>query len=466
MEIYVRSDGSLGVKEGRASGTPDTLGIYTAGGLFGVPGMHPSLVNAMVGPMGVEKLFRWVASDETNPIYDALVYIGSTGHSQDGLCADCGKPQFRECAQTAVFGRFCQQTEEIAFDQIGLRYNQGVPRMAMFGPITDPNGQVIVPQGGEIKDAFMLSVAGAAYNLRMLVGQVMWSGNPAANNGGYHEFSGLALVVNTSKVDAITGLDCNSLDSIMLNYGSSIVGATGSPSILSYIRSLLNAIRYRAAGANLNADSATTTLVMRPEVWDAVAAAAACEYGLQCNVGATTYNNAMEIAKIRDQYLSGMYLTIDGRNYPVLLDNLMPVTTTAYGTGTRWCSDIYALTTDIEGQTVMWGEYQDFNATASSIISEMRSSFGATPVAVTDGGRFAHAATFSGGFCMDVRTLTKPRILSTMPQLSGRVQNVCVVPMDNALWPAATGSGLYNELTGGASKKSYLDLYHDWESQS
>jgi hypothetical protein len=275
--------------------------------------------------------------------------------------------------------------------------------------------------------------------------------------------AGLQLIVNTGKNDVISGLDCNALDSYLLDYGSNVVGATGSTSILAYLAGLIRSIRYRAAGANFSADGLVTNLVMHPAVWEQVAQAVACEYGLVCNVGSTTQQDAMRVADVRDRFIGESILRIDGKDYPVVLDNLIPHTVTAYGNGPKYCSDIYAITTMVDGREVAWGEYQDFNVTGGRALAELKSMFGATLIAVTDGGRFVHAPTTQGGFCFDVRTVTKPRLIFEMPWLSGRVQNVCVVPVGT--YPGPTGSGLYGEVDGGASTKPYLGLYYDWESQ-
>jgi hypothetical protein len=443
----------------RATGTPDANAgsIYGQGGLFGVPGVNPVLVNAMVNPIGIDRILQWVGTDEEQPLYDALVYIGSTGHTQESGCATCGKPYWRECMQTAVFGRFCQQTPEMQFDQIGTRLNRGVPRMSLYGSITDPTGSVLVAQGQEIRDVFALSVASVAYNLRMIHGQMLWTGNPVNNAGGYQEFKGFDLLINTGHFDAITGLACNALDSYISDFGSAVVGDTGSPSIVTAISGMLRSINYRISGMGKNSEGATTYLVMSPMHWEVVARAWACEYGLTCNVGATVAQDALEIAALRDQFMSTMQIPVDGRMYPVVLDNLMATTQAAYGNTTKFCGDIYAITTTLEGETIIWGEYQNFETTGGAVIADLRALFGATPIAVTDGGKFLHAPTFSGGICFDVRTFTKPRLIARMPQLSGRLQNVCVVPVGT--YPAPTGSGLYGELTGGSSIKPNLYVY-------
>ncbi|NIQ81014.1 MAG: hypothetical protein GTN93_23540, partial [Anaerolineae bacterium] len=289
--IRVRSDGVLVLDQGggspiapyRATGTPTgTSPLYGAGGLFGICGVDPVLVNACVSPIGIESWLTWVASDIESPIYDALTQIESSGYAQSGMCTDCGRPSFRECAQTACFGRVCQMTNEHALDQLGMRMNPGVPRMALFGNITDAAGNVLIPQGQPIQDAFTLEVMGAAYNLRHLVAQYLWTGNPANNLGGHWEFPGFQIIVNTGKVDALTGIACNGLDSYLFPYNA-IIGAAGAGSIVDFFTSAYRTLRFRMEGGGFDARSADMRIWMHPRHWDCVADAYACLYGLVCN---------------------------------------------------------------------------------------------------------------------------------------------------------------------------------------
>lgn len=456
--LLVDAAGNVPVK---ASGTPSGLApMYGAGGLFGVPGVDPTLINACVGPMGVEKAFRWYGSEYESPMYDALSYIGSTGYTQTGMCSDCGTPSFKECIQSACFGRVCQMTNEHAFDELGLMMNRGVNRMAMHGAITDPAGNVLLAQGQQLTDRFTLDLIGAAYNLRFRVGQLMWAGNPSANVGGAWQFEGLALLINTGKFDKLTGIACPALDSYLANYNSNIVGVAGSPSIVTSTAGVARTLRYRLLTANFNPEDAITYVVMHPIHWDTICDAWACEYGLVCpntNASAATRNDAMRIAEFRDDLMRRMVVKIDGKEYPVLLDNLIPLTTGSYGTQTTFCGDIYFLTTMVGGMEVMYGEFQNLQNTTRETLAWFRQMFGMQPISVTDGGRFAHAPTTSGGFCFDGRILTKPRIIAKMPWTSGRLRNVCVIP--TGFYPDVTSSGGLYEREGGPSSKPYLGMY-------
>jgi hypothetical protein len=468
LNLVMRDDGTLAVRGAgasfRASGAADATPMYMEGGLFGVSGMHPQVIAAVVNPVGIQSWFQWVPVTEDSPIYDALVYIGTTTTAQSSPCAECGKPEFRECSQTAVLGRYCQQTEEFQIDEIGRKMNRGVPEIALFGSITDPAGNVLIAQGEPISDRFVLNTKAVGYNLAMDVGQELWVGDgTVAGAGGRKRMIGMQTIVNTGKQDALTQEDCEMLDSYLDDYESNVIGADGSPSILAALRAMVRSINYRIMGMNISPDTADQAFVMSMRAWEQVAEAAACEYGLVCaDNSAPTRQDAVATRQRAEEWMNQRYLILDGKRYSIMIDNLKPYTHSAVGNNERFCEDIYFLTKSIGGKTVFWGEYQDFNQTAGNTISWLRRQFGAADFAITDGGKFLHAPTVHGGYCFDVRTIVKPRLICTMPQLQGRLQNVCYYPEGS--YPDPTGSGGDYELSGGvtdARGKPYLGLYDE-----
>jgi hypothetical protein len=341
-----------------------------------------------------------------------------------------------------------------------MRANKNVPRIALFGNITDPAGNVIIPQGQKIDNMFTLELMAAAYNLRRYLGVILWSGNPSANLGGYWEHPGLYLLINTGKADVNSGIACNGLDSLIVNYGSAVIGAAGAPNIVTSISSIIRSIRYRVMTMGKNEDTMETYIVMHPIHWDQVSTAWACGYGLACqNYVPTMNNDAMALARLRDQFIRTMRLPVDGVEYPVVLDNQIPLTTTPVGNQTAFCGHISVLTTRLDGEEILWGEYQDLNKTAGSVIQWFRSMFGSAPFAISDGGRFLYTATNHNGWCFDGRLLAKRRVLARMPQVSGRLTNVCAIP--TGFYPDVTGSGGLYERDGGTSQKPYLGIYGD-----
>jgi hypothetical protein len=208
---------------------------------------------------------------------------------------------------------------------------------------------------------------------------------------------------------------------------------------------------------------------MHPTLWDCVADAWACEYGIVCQTGATVANDALAVANLRDRFVNDMFLTIDGLRYPVTLDNGITVTNTSSGNTPVRCSTIYVITRILPGApavpdspgngVITYGEFQDMGASAAATLRWFTSQFGSVPVSVTDGGRFAVAPTTSGGWCFDARILTKPRLRMLMPWTSGRLTNVCCAPLGT--YPDVSGSGGIYEVDGGTSFVPENYLYGD-----
>ena len=458
----------MGGAVAKASGTPVSTYLYSEGGLFGSCKNDPVLINAVVGPMGYEAKLQWFGTIFENPIVESLTYIGTSTYAQSTVCGDCGVPEIRRCSQSSCFGRICQMTNEMQFDELGLKANQNVATLALFGNVTDPAGNVIIGQGQQISNLFTLELAAVAYNLRRQVGVDMWTGNPAGNAGGRRFMTGFDLLINTGHSDALTGVACDALDSTISNYANQVVGQAGSDSIVAEVSGILRSILYRIQTAGFSEDGAIIDIVMHPTLWDCVADAWACEYGLRCASATVAnekimQNDALAVAQLRDEFKNGLFLRIDGRNYPVTLDNGIAVTNRPVGNVTARCSSIYVITRVLPGApnggVITYGEYQDMAASGSEAMAYFQRNFGAVPVTVTDGGRFAHAPTTHGGFCFDARVLTKPRLRMLMPQLAGRVTNVCCIT--TGTYPDVTGSGGIYEVDGGPKFTPPNYLYGD-----
>jgi len=271
--------------------------------------------------------------------------------------------------------------------------------------------------------------------------------------------------------DALTGLACDALDSVVDTYANNVVGAAGSPSIVSSVSAIMRSIRYRISMAGFGLGGVQTDIVMHPTMWDCIADAWACEYGLSCqstSASITMNNDALALARLRDGFIADGMLPIDGIRYPVILDNGIAVTNRPYGNETARCSTIYVITRVVPGAppvpdspgggVVTYGEYQDLNATGGAAIRQFGGMF--NHLQVTDGGRYVVAAQESGGYCVDLKILSKPRLRMLMPWTSGRLTNVCCVPAGT--YPDVSGSGgVYEFSSHGATTSPPNYLYGD-----
>lgn len=441
----------------KATGAPTTSPyLYSEGGLFGRCDGNSTLINALVGPIGFEKVLTWIGTDTEKEFVSAWTDIVINAGEQSTVCGSCATAAMRACDQFYCFGRFCRQTQELQFDRIGTRANAGVPIRNLFGAISGPMGETLVPQGAAITDDFYVQTSLVGYAIRLKLAQMLWNGNPTNNAGAYAEFNGFQNLVNTGKYDAYTQIACNALDSFLLNFANNAPTADGTYAIRSWFHRMVNQFRVRANGAGMDWDTAQMYIVMTPNLWDCIAKVYACAGVDLCTVSGQNRVNvdANQAQNRYEQYLSSMQLPIDGKMYPVVLDNLIPETA---GQANGICSDIYFITTEISGRTITYGQYQDFNKTFGRVNDELRAMFGGSPIAITDNGRYAVIMDNVRG-CFDVQAVVKPRLVAEMPQLMGRIRNVCCSVLGQP-FPDATASGRVYPLGGGRTLGQVSTLY-------
>ena len=76
----------------KASGSPiSPSNLYGKTGLFGRCDGPSTLVNAMVGPYGVESILDWVGNNTENEFVDTIKGISEEGSEQSAVCGDCVK---------------------------------------------------------------------------------------------------------------------------------------------------------------------------------------------------------------------------------------------------------------------------------------------------------------------------------------------------------------------------------------
>lgn len=443
----------------KAGGTPIGSYLYEAGGLFGRCDGAMTLINALVGPVGFEKYLLWTGTDTEKEFVDAWTDIVISSGEQTAVCGDCKTTTMKACAQFYCFGRFCRQSQELQFDRIGLRANSGVPIKNLFGAISGPTGEILVPMGSAISDDFYTQSALVGYAMRLKNAQMLWTGNPNNNTAAYQEYKGFQTIVNTGKFDSYTEQYCDALDAFLVNVNYNALTAddsiTTSARLLS--RRMVQQFRRRAEGAGLDWDTSTMYIVMTPNQWDCFARVYACSGVDLCNSLRTAAQLNVDASQVQaryEEYLTRMAIPIDGRWYPVVLDSQIPETT---GQPNGVCSDIYFITTELSGRTVTYGQYQDFNKTYGRVRNELTAMFGSDDIAITDNGRFAVIRDNVRG-CFDIQMIVKPRLVAEMPQLTGRLQHVCCNVVAEP-FPDPSGSGRVYAPSGGRTTTPVPTLY-------
>jgi hypothetical protein len=454
-------------KHDSPTGTPSTPYYHGPGGLFGVLGLERDIISTRVQPMG---LAGSLPARATNYLYPRFPYLtgfqATTGDDPDGVCDDgpvAGAA--KACVQTADFGRYTYMTRELELNHLGQRINRGEFDDLML--VNDPllSGEGIFP-GVSINPALAREVlmrfveVGVAFQNKLA--PQLWIGNPANNsaNGGYAEFPGLDILIGTSKIDAITGVACPSLASDVKDFNYQHIDDDTS-NIVNVMTYMLRYLKWNASRMNLA--PATWTVVMRPELFYELTAVWPCAYmTYRCSglsEDAVLSAEARDMLAMRDAMRAGMYLTVDGENWPVALDDGITEessTTNANVPEAHFSSNIYVVPrTVVGGRIVTFWEFYDYtSAMQGASDGGYQSDFW------TDSGRFLWHRKPSLNWCVQWISKIEPRIILQTPQLAGRLNNVVYSPLQHTRTPFPNDP--YNLNGGVTSGYPNTRPYSEW----
>lgn len=464
---------SLGQKHTTPTGTPSTPYYTGPGGLFGVQGLERDLFSTRIIPIGLASSLPALGSNMMNPLFAYLTgFLAETGTIKDGVCDD---PQIagpgKSCLQTAQYGRYEFMTRELELNRLGQQIDRGEFQdlRLVNDPILTETGSIITPNvSGSLmlnREVLMRFIE-LGISFQNLLSRQLYIGNPANNSagGGYKEFPGLDILINTGKVDALTGTTCPSLDSDIKDFNYAQVDASGGDTIVNTLVYLLRYLRHIADRTNLS--PVTWSLVMRRELFWELTAVWPCSYlTYRCSFRATDGTivqnvSATDQIAMRDAMRNGMYITIDGENYPVVLDDSIPEdtnTTNANVTSGCFASDIYVVPRTIRGgMSVLYWEYYNYSGSVMQGIND--GNYGDD--FWTDGGRFLWHKKPPVNWCVQWIAKTELRVILRTPQLAGRLLNVQYCPLQHTRDPFPDDP--YHVNGGVSTARPGPSLYSDW----
>jgi hypothetical protein len=428
-----------------ATGNPSGPYTHGPGGLFGVRGLSRDIVSThtqFTGSLGEQLSIR--ASNETTPLFPYITgFIRSDQQEKDGICDDPPEAgNFKTCIQTTVFGRKEFKSREFEISGTGKVINRGE-----FDDLRIVNSPLVNQMGGLLQNIFpavsgdrAISVGqemlirmieiGVAYQ-RWLCPQV-FTGNPANSSagGGYKEFMGLDLLISRTKIDAETGQACPSLYSDVKDFNYKTVEDAAEPDIYRTLSTMMYILERKAIQQNLN--PAEHVLVMRSQLFWELTRFWPIRYNTEGGglSQAGLDNLFLENVRMRDAMRNGQYLTINSRQYRVVLDDCIMEETTADNAAIPlggYASDIYIVPITARGgtlRTTYW-EYFDFR---QNVLPQMEG----LPVWFwSDDGVFLWTMGAPKNWCLDVSSQFQPRLIMRTPQLAGRLQNVTYIPLQH-----------------------------------
>lgn len=442
----------------KQAGAPIVPPWYGQQGLFGCR-ESDILINASVNDIGIAGWLNWYPSIYRNREQGILSQMSkdTTDTKQTGPCTTCPSYEFKGCSMSWCFGRLCCETPELLADDMGVLPHENVRIRRWYGAV--PGG----PQGSVIGRDDEWAMVMAALCLRGHNAQLMWPGDPANNAalGGYMEFKGLDLLINTGYVDVVTGATCNAADSDVKAFNRRIVCESPQVNpwnIYQYMVQMYRIVQYRAnTGLGSPINPMDMVWVSAPEVIDGIIDCIACTY-YPCVAGAGSAAlqiSADRAAAFRDRMVAQQVLHIDGVDIPWLKDPFITKETgLAYGDET--CADLFLLTRRHGPMELTFGEFQNF------AVAPDRTFFGRDPVQIfnTDGGRFLWVIDFLK-WCAIASGLLKTRIISLAPWLCARLTDVCVRTPQHYPSPIPTDTYFVDGGHGTPLGKSLYDICAD-----
>lgn len=411
-----------------AGTTPSGVRSHGATGTFSNYGVNPDIINATPQIVtGLAAVLRRRLSVLTNEVFEILTGVtASTGNEPTTACADATQPgNLKVCNQTWPFGRLVKDSQVIQADRAGelLNRSEFIDYRVIGDPLGDANG---VPALASIQDALRSETKRKLYELVFSLhrdyGKLLYVGNPGntSSSTGYIEYNGLDRIINTGYRDAFSGVACPAADSIVRSFSSAIVQSNGATAVAE-ITETIRALRYLAERTGLS--PVEHVLTMRYSLFMALTEVWPCAYlTYRCttaapNSDATVHVDAQEQNAMRKAMRDGMYLLVDDREIPVVIDDFITEDNPVAG---QFESDIYVVPLRAAGADITF--FEDFNlAGPYGMVDAVRDMAPQGMFEVLGGGRYWLHRKPPSNECIQIRMGTKPRVICRAPFLAARL---------------------------------------------
>lgn len=274
------------------------------------------------------------------------------------------------------------------------------------------------------------------------VAKNVWTADPDDNPVGASKasfFYGLLRLINGDYPGSGLPLqgpfssiaNASALNSYVVDADSAVIGG-GDYSYFQTLQAMEMTMFMRAQMTGVN--PVDWRFYMMSPTWQELTNHMACEMAADgCTIPAVGVNDivkqfnlndgglALYNLEARDKMRSTMSLTLNGRTYPVHIDDTMPYTYAASGGTYNYTSSIFFIPFSVAGgERTLWWEYVDY----SQIYRELTDLTANVDVdGWTDGGRFWHQLTQIRN-CIELTSQMQMRLIFKAPHLAARIDNV------------------------------------------
>jgi hypothetical protein len=410
------------------AGTTAGSMLHGPGGLLGVPGLNKQIINATIMPRGVAGRIPVMKSTNTNELYPIFTgQLASTGAEPTAACADWPTVgSFKTCRQTFPFGQQGRGSQVLNVKYAGQLINRGEFRDNVL--LGQPGGDVPTPGPINWQRAFQSEYE---YKLAELFNgyardyaRNVYTGNAGTTAGsqGYQQFNGLDRQIQTNKRDAVTGVACAAVDSIVVDLNGTSINTAGG-TVYAVLANIVNNLERLSEQLGMEVKWALTIRYgawqVLTSIWPCIYATTGCPGNANGQIVRTS--SLEEQTAFRDKIRAERTLPIEGKYYEVIVDDTITETVAAGGVVGTYQSDLYFLPLTINGQPSLFWEYFDMNAEAVAAANAMApGNFFST----LDNGRFLFIRQSPTHSCVAVEIIERPRLILLTPFLAARLQNL------------------------------------------
>lgn len=405
------------------------------GGVFSTPGLSQPVLNAMalpVGGLGARLPAQTTIEDTVLIGLITGVDDEEDGDEPDGVCDEPKSVGLaRGCTISFPLGLISRKSPIINLTNYGKITNRGEFRdLRLIGG--NVGGQApFIPSSNE-SNTLEGKMFNGTWNIGLgfirKLGRMTYTGNPVNStpNGGYKEFKGLDILINTGYQDVQNpAVDCEAVDSVVVDFASANISADAVVTVKAIVSTYRN-LQIRADLTGLSPVS--WCISMRPEAFDELTAIWPCAYATSgCMINDSEGQRLMVSADaqiaLRDDMRTQNYLLIDGKKVSVETDPYIPQTQPAPGTLT-FESDIYFTPEFVLGRVrVAYWEFANYN-TSGGVMAMASQLAPLGMYQASDGGRVLWLKKSPDNYCVQLQALMEPRLVLLTPHLAARIVNV------------------------------------------
>ena len=403
--------------------------IYGQNGIFGVEGVDRDVISAHMTVEGISRVLPMRPTQYEDPRFGIITGVSdTTGDEPDNDCDDAPVAYLKGGLLTARFGTVRRDTNTIDVQETIKRKNRGeFTDLNMMGDLLGNTN--LAPASMSSADLLKvvtkaeMVVAAVAAERKLVVD--MFQGTVAGGT-----FPGLDVQIATGQIDAETSTAMPAADSVILDFDNDLVDGTGRD-IVEYVSSAIYEVENRARKMTL--DPVRHILVISPTFWKELTAVWPCKYLTnKCTTGSSSTSNIAAVINdttnmdMRTEMRNGMFLEVNGKKYPVILDDGIyeyDSTNSTLPAG-RYASTLYVVPMVVRGtMPVTYREYLDYRAFAPEValLNGMNDFW-------TDAGVYSWAID-NNKWCYKLALRSRQRIILRTPHLAAKIQNIAYEPL-------------------------------------